>query len=74
MFDEEFRQITKDGRTRWMHDRAVLVRDEQGAPMFWHGVSIDVTDRKVAESDLQVLQARYHELAGWVTRDPGNDG
>ncbi len=74
MFDEEFRQITKDGRTRWMHDRAVLVRDEQGAPMFWHGVSIDVTGRKVAESDLQVLQARYHELAGWVTRDPGNDG
>ncbi len=74
MFDEEFRQLTKDGRTRWMHDRAVLVHDELGEPMFWHGVSIDITDRKVAESDLQMLQARYHELAGGMTRDPGADG
>ena len=74
MFDEEFRQLTRDGRTRWMHDRAVLVRDELGEPMFWHGVSIDITDRKVAESDLQLLQARYHELAGRVSRDAGMNG
>ncbi|MEX2421575.1 MAG: PAS domain-containing protein [Actinomycetota bacterium] len=69
-FDEEFRQLTKDGRIRWMHDRAVLVRDELGAPLFWHGVTIDITDRKAAESHLRNLQARYRELAGWVARDP----
>ena len=31
-FDEEFRQLTKGGEIRWMHDRAVLVRDDDGAP------------------------------------------
>ena len=29
-FDEEFRQITKGGEIRWMHDRSVLVRDDDG--------------------------------------------
>ena len=28
---DEFRQRTKDGRYRWIHDRAVLVRDDDGS-------------------------------------------
>ncbi len=31
-FDEEFRQMTKDGGFRWIHDRAVLVRDDERSP------------------------------------------
>jgi PAS domain S-box-containing protein len=61
-FDEEFRQLTKDGETRWMHDRAVLVRDDDGAPRFWHGVTIDITDRKEAERNLRLVEARYRTL------------
>jgi PAS domain S-box-containing protein len=61
-FDEEFRQVTKGGETRWMHDRAVLVRDEDGAPRFWHGVTIDITDRKDAEHNLRLVEARYRTL------------
>jgi PAS domain S-box-containing protein len=61
-FDEEFRQVTKDGRIRWMHDRAVLVRDDDGAPRFWHGVTIDITDRKEAERNLRLVEARYRTL------------
>jgi PAS domain S-box-containing protein len=61
-FDEEFRQITKDGGIRWMHDRSVLVRDDDGAPSFWHGVTIDITARKEAERSLRLLEERYRSL------------
>jgi PAS domain S-box-containing protein len=61
-FDEEFRVMTRGGETRWMHDRAVLVRDEDGAPRFWHGVAIDITDRKEAERNLRLVEARYRTL------------
>jgi PAS domain S-box-containing protein len=61
-FDEEFRRLTKDGQIRWMHDRAVLVRDDDGAPRFWHGVTIDITDRKEAERNLRLLEERYRTL------------
>ena len=54
--------MTKDGRIRWMHDRAVLVRDDDGAPRFWHGVTIDITDRKEAERNLRLVEARYRTL------------
>jgi PAS domain S-box-containing protein len=61
-FDEEFRQRTKDGGYRWMHDRAVLVRDDEGVPRFWHGVTIDITARKEAERSLRLLEERYRNL------------
>ncbi len=61
-FDEEFRVMTRGGEIRWMHDRAVLVRDEDGAPRFWHGVAIDITDRMEAERNLRLVEARYRTL------------
>jgi PAS domain S-box-containing protein len=61
-FDEEFRRLTKDGEVRWTHDRAVLVRDDDGTPRFWHGVIIDITDRKEAERNLRLLEERYRTL------------
>jgi PAS domain S-box-containing protein len=63
-FDEEFRIIRDDGHIVWLHSRAVLVRDESGAPAFWHGVALDVTAQRELES-------RYRELAGLVFRDLG---
>ena len=45
-----------------MHDRAVLVRDDEGTPRFWHGVTLDITDRKEAERGLLLLEERYRNL------------
>ncbi|HJU57112.1 MAG TPA: PAS domain-containing protein [Actinomycetota bacterium] len=61
-FDEEFRQRTKDGSYRWIHDRSVLVRDDEGSPVFWHGVATDITARKEAEQSLRLLEERYRTL------------
>jgi diguanylate cyclase (GGDEF)-like protein/PAS domain S-box-containing protein len=48
----EYRMRTREGRTVWVLDQAVLEADEEGAPI-WHGVIYDVTDRKDTERELQ---------------------
>jgi PAS domain S-box-containing protein len=52
----EYRVITKDGRTVWLHDRSRLITDGEGVPRYWLGVLVDVTDRR------RVHELR-HELA-----------
>jgi diguanylate cyclase (GGDEF)-like protein len=60
-FDGEYRLIARDGRTVWVHDAAVLVRDDAGEPLYAQGYMIDITARREAEASLyqsQVLQRR----------------
>ena len=38
----DYRMITRDGRTVWILDEAVLEPDEVGTPV-WHGVLYDIT-------------------------------
>jgi PAS domain S-box-containing protein len=52
----EYRMLTRDGRTVWIHDRSRLITDGEGVPRYWLGVLIDVTDRR------RVHELR-HELA-----------
>jgi PAS domain S-box-containing protein len=52
----EYRVITKDGRTVWLHDRSRLITDGDGVARYWLGVLVDVTDRR------KVHELR-HELA-----------
>jgi PAS domain S-box-containing protein len=52
----EYRVLTKDGRTVWLHDRSRLITDGEGVPRYWLGVLVDVTDRR------RVHELR-HELA-----------
>ncbi len=70
-FDEEYRVIAKDGHLVWLHNQAVLVRDPEGRPRFWHGVNVDITARKQAEEELRMLEDRYQAVLGELrsTRD-----
>jgi diguanylate cyclase (GGDEF)-like protein/PAS domain S-box-containing protein len=52
-FDLEYRLIARDGRTMWVRDEAVLVRDETDRPVYWQGVMIDVTERNALEERLR---------------------
>lgn len=52
-YDLEYRIIRPDGSVRWIHDKAFPIRDEQGAVVRMAGVSQDVTQRKIAEEELQ---------------------
>jgi diguanylate cyclase (GGDEF)-like protein/PAS domain S-box-containing protein len=49
---DEYRFLHRDGRTVWVRDEAALVSDEQGR-IRWHGVMSDVTERKLAEAELE---------------------
>ena len=51
----EYRMIANDGQTVWVRDQAILVRDEQGAPMFWQGVMLDINQRKELEERLVLM-------------------
>ncbi len=61
-FNAEYRIIAPDGRTIWFHDEAALVSDQNGLPLFWQGVMIDVTERKLAEKALQSALAEKEVL------------
>jgi PAS domain S-box-containing protein len=59
---DEYRLISSDGRTVWVHDEAVAVLDEQGQPAFSQGFYLDITERKEAESKLQDATDRLTKL------------
>jgi PAS domain S-box-containing protein len=70
-FDQEYRVYAKDGHVVWLHSRAVLVRDAGGAPLYWHGVALDVSDRHRAEETLRAMETRYEDLASRTFRSLG---
>ncbi|MDH3768973.1 MAG: PAS domain-containing protein, partial [Gammaproteobacteria bacterium] len=44
-FDHEYRIITADGRTRWIHDIVNVVRDRHDKPKKLRGFMVDVTEK-----------------------------
>ena len=68
-FRVEYRMIARDGRTVWVRDEAVLVRDEDGTPLFWQGFMQDITERKEATQALQKSEAHPRHSGD----DPGRN-
>jgi len=58
----EVRLSAKDGSTRWIRDEAILVRDEEGRPLWSQGILLDITERKLAEQALHEAEERYRSL------------
>ena len=64
---QDFRMLAADGREVWVHDEAVLIRDDDGAPLFWQGFFVDVTERRQAEEQARIAEERFRML---VERTP----
>lgn len=60
--DHLYRIIWPDGSTRWIRDRAFLVRDEEGDLKRVVGLSGDVTQTKVIENELRQANERLQTL------------
>ncbi len=60
-FFSEYRLLTRDGRTRWFRDEAVVVKDDSGLPLFLQGVISDITDRRRAEDEVRSLNAELEQ-------------
>jgi diguanylate cyclase (GGDEF)-like protein/PAS domain S-box-containing protein len=71
----DYRMVTRDGRTVWILDEAVLEPDKAGTPI-WHGVLYDITERKSAEQELRrsaAQQAAVARLGGRALKDGDSD-
>ncbi|HEX5375950.1 MAG TPA: EAL domain-containing protein, partial [Solirubrobacterales bacterium] len=71
----DYRMVTRDGRTVWILDEAVLEPDEDGTPV-WHGVLYDITERKLAEQEARraaAQQAAVARLGGRALKDGDPD-
>ncbi len=60
--DIELRVHTKDGRMLWLRDQAIIIRDDDGVPLFSQGIMFDVTERKLAEERLADAEQRYRAI------------
>jgi PAS domain S-box-containing protein len=60
--NHEYRMITRDGRTIWLRDSAVTVRDAEGRPSYRQGYAVDITAAKQAEELLREAEAKYRTL------------
>jgi PAS domain S-box-containing protein len=59
----EYRGLTRDGRVVWLRDTARVVRDTDGTPLFLQGITLDITEQKVAEQALRESEQLYRTLA-----------
>lgn len=52
-FIMEYRIVTRDGRIRWLHNEAIVVKEEEGDRRLMEGFLLDITDRIEAEQALR---------------------
>lgn len=73
-FDEEYRVFREDGRLIWVHDRAFVVRSEQGEPLSVVGVLCEITERRDFLHELEHAQRVevIGTLAASIAHDMGN--
>lgn len=60
--DYEYRVLAKDGSVFWVRDRGCFIRDNNGKATCWQGIILDVTQRKLAEEELQKREKLYRTL------------
>jgi len=58
----EFRWITKDGRTIWVEAQTLTIKDDAVEAIGTRGVCMDITGRKIANRSLRKAEAQYRSL------------
>jgi diguanylate cyclase (GGDEF)-like protein/PAS domain S-box-containing protein len=61
-FRVEYRAIRTDGREIWIREDAVLVTGEEGRPLFWLGLMLEITEAVQTRQNLDEAQTRYGAL------------
>jgi PAS domain S-box-containing protein len=67
----EFRVVRPDGALRYIRSYGRLERDEQGEPLRWTGIALDVTDQRLSEAELMAHYAVSQALRDWETFEEG---
>ena len=65
-FDCEYRMLHRTGEIVWIRDKATVVRNESGQPLFLQGVKLDVTERRQAEETMRLQSAALEAAANGI--------
>jgi PAS domain S-box-containing protein len=57
----EYRIIAADGRTRWVRDDVIVVKNDAGEPQYLQGFLIDITAQREADREAIAASARQRE-------------
>jgi PAS domain S-box-containing protein len=80
-YHEDFRVVWLDGSIHWIEGRGEVFPGLDGKPTRLVGISLDITERRKAESDRRAMEAKFQEtqkleslgvLAGGVAHDFNN--
>ena len=66
--DFEYRVICKNGNVLWVRDRSCFVKGKDGELICWQGVILDVTERKLAQQELEKRENLYRTLARTIPK------
>jgi PAS domain S-box-containing protein len=58
----EYKIIRKNGGERWLHQRNILIRDENGLPVAIEGMVRDITEHKCAEEEMRENEKNYQDI------------
>ena len=58
----EYRLISADQRIVWVDDRAELISDASGERLWWQGVALDITERRLAQQRVSESEERFRTL------------
>jgi PAS domain S-box-containing protein len=53
----DYRMVARDGSVVWVRDQSVVIRDENGMPLYAQGFWVDITGQKLAEEQLREARA-----------------
>ncbi|RQW79646.1 MAG: PAS domain S-box protein, partial [Methylococcus sp.] len=65
----DYRIVRPDGELRWIETRADILRDEAGKPRSLAGISLDVTERKRAETELATYRDQLEAMVAERTAE-----
>ena len=71
-YDEEYRVCLADGATRWVRDRAFLVRDALEQPYRIARITSDISGRKAMESRLRVADENKNNFLATLAHELRN--